>query len=346
MDVLIVGAGAIGQVLGLHLVRAGAKVSVLVQPDQVDVARRGFPLYRLNARHPFQTPERLRPTTIYGSPAKVGQDRFDIVFLSLPSPVLRSGLVEELAPYLGDATVVLLSAGIDDREILLDHVRETHLVQGMLSLVSYATPLAEERPPVPGTAFWFPPGAKTRFAGPPERARGVAELLFAGGMPAAWLPDQRSVSPATGAVVMPYLLALEGAGWSLEALRRSPLLVEAGLATVEARAVVAALEGGTPRGHAPPPMLVRGLLRLAPHLLPFPLEAYLARHFAKVSAQTHLMSEALRDRGISLGLSVPHLTGLLARLDVCSPDAARAPSGGRPDPAHDAPQRPPDVHAA
>ena len=48
MKVLVVGAGAVGQVYGHALARGGARVTFLVKPKHVEEARRGFVLYELN----------------------------------------------------------------------------------------------------------------------------------------------------------------------------------------------------------------------------------------------------------------------------------------------------------
>ncbi len=45
--VLVVGAGAVGQVYGLYLRRGGARVSFLVKPAHAAWCQRGFALHRL-----------------------------------------------------------------------------------------------------------------------------------------------------------------------------------------------------------------------------------------------------------------------------------------------------------
>ena len=48
--VLIVGAGAVGQVYGWYLSRGGAEVSFYVKEKYLEDARAGFALYPLNTR--------------------------------------------------------------------------------------------------------------------------------------------------------------------------------------------------------------------------------------------------------------------------------------------------------
>ena len=52
LRVLVVGAGAVGQVFALHLARGGADVAFLVKPKYAEECGRGFTLYRLGGRVP------------------------------------------------------------------------------------------------------------------------------------------------------------------------------------------------------------------------------------------------------------------------------------------------------
>jgi 2-dehydropantoate 2-reductase len=58
------------------------------------------------------------------------------------------------------------------------------------------------------------------------------------------------------------------------------------------------------------PLAVRLLLRLAPLLMPFPLEVYLRVHFTKVGGQTRDFMRSYTELGRGAGLPV----GELARL--------------------------------
>ena len=56
MNVLIVGAGAVGQVYGRHLALGGAHVHYFVREKYADECRRGFTFYPLNRRKPRAAP--------------------------------------------------------------------------------------------------------------------------------------------------------------------------------------------------------------------------------------------------------------------------------------------------
>ena len=68
--------------------------------------------------------------------------------------------------------------------------------------------------------------------------------------------------------------------------------------------------------HVVHPLLTRLALGLAPHVLPFDLEAYLRYHFTKVSAQTHAAMAVYRELGTALGLPSTHLERLLREHEV------------------------------
>ena len=85
MNVLIVGAGAVGQVYGRHFQRGGADVAYLVKPEHLDETRRGFTLYPLNDGRPpppvrFEGFEALtdvggRKLDLEPAPAAIDDDR-------------------------------------------------------------------------------------------------------------------------------------------------------------------------------------------------------------------------------------------------------------------------------
>ena len=117
---------------------------------------------------------------------------------------------------------------------------------------------------------------------------------------------------------MPHVVALETAGWSVQALRKSPLLTLAARASHEAMRIAATYTGFPPPAarHVVHPLLTRLALGLAPHLLPFDLEAYLRYHFTKVSAQTRAAMAVYLALGTELGLPSTHLERLLREHEV------------------------------
>jgi 2-dehydropantoate 2-reductase len=324
MRVLIVGAGAVGQVYGYHLQRGGAEVAWFVKEVHAAVARQGFLLYPLNrARTRRATPplERLSGCAVLTSPDEVRRaGPFDQVWLAISAPALRGAWLGPLLAAAGDATVVLLTPGIEDRALVVSHVPASRLVIGIIAFVAYPAPLAgETRFPEPGLAYWLPPLLASPFAGPPAARRAVVRALKKGGLPAVALParDRSGRAGAFGvALSMPLLMALEAADWSFARLRKSRELLDLwALATRQALGAAAAHTGLRP----PPVRLAvstlgpRWLLPLSRGVTPFPLETYLAYHFTKVGDQTRHYLRELIAWGREAGVPVDAIESLLAR---------------------------------
>lgn len=314
-EVLVIGAGAVGQVFAYCYQRGGANVTFLVRDRYRDEAAKGFTLYPLNKRrHP--------PVTFAGfglvtSARDVAARRFDQVVLTVSSPALRGPWLAELLAAAGDATIVALQPGLDDRGVLLAAGADPErLVQGIISLISYHAPLpGEARFPRPGMAFWFPPLAPSPFSGPVARVDAVVKALTAGGLPAKRHKDVGKSAGFPTAVMMPYLAALELGGWTVRGAVNSGTLALGARGAREAIAVV---------GHAlgKPPLRVRLLARprilrlgvwAARPIIPLPLETYLREHFTKVGDQTTDFLDLYIAKGRAANLAVEALSELASR---------------------------------
>src|ERR1700678_139755 len=107
MRVLIVGAGAVGQVYGHHLVRGGADVEFLVKPKYLAEVAHGFTLYHL---------PNTEPDVLHAHATAAATGAYDAVILTVSSDALRAGdWLAELARATGNATVLVLQPGLDDR---------------------------------------------------------------------------------------------------------------------------------------------------------------------------------------------------------------------------------------
>ena len=230
----------------------------------------------------------------------------------------------------GDATIVALQPGKDEQALLLAAgVPADRLVSGMITLISYSAPLpGEVRFPRRGMAYWFPPMAPSPLSGPRERTAAVVGALRAGKLPAKWHRDVPSAVAFPSAVLMPYLVALETAGWSFRELGRGDAIRRGASAAREALAVTAVTTGRRPslgaRMMAQPRML-RLALWLGQRVMPLPLKIYLREHFTKVHDQTIEFMTGYVARGKRAGVAVTAIEELLARVEPArTPDAARA----------------------
>lgn len=314
MGILLVGAGAVGQAYGRHLQLGGARVSFLVREKYAAACRTGLTLYPLN--RPKATRWQPVPFAGFGvltRPDEVATDTWEQVWLCVSSTALQGPWLDALLEAIGNATLVFLQPGLRDRDHLLERWPAERLVQGLITLISYQAPLPGEHVPHPGVAYFFPPLAATPFTGPPDRAQAVVNALRAGGCRAKVSPHVRKQAAIGSAVLMPHVVALETAGWSMQALRTSSLLRLASRASHEAMMIAATYTGFPPPAarHVVQPLLTQLVLGLALRVLPFDLETYLRYHFTKVGAQTHAAMAVYRELGAQLGLPSTHLERLL-----------------------------------
>jgi ketopantoate reductase len=314
MNILLIGAGAVGQAYGRHLQLGGARVSFMVREKYAEACRAGLTLYPLN--RPKATRWQPVPFAGFGvltRTAEVATATWEQVWLCVSSPALRGPWLDELLEAIGTATLVFLQPGLRDRDAILERWPAERLVQGLITLISYQAPLPGEHVPQPGVAYLLPPLAATPFTGPPERTQAVVDALRAGGCRAKVSPHVRKLAALGSALLMPHVVALEAAGWSVQVLRKSPLLTLAARASHEAMMIAAAYTGFPPPAarHVVHPLLTRLALGLAPRVLPFDLEAYLHYHFTKVNAQTRAAMAVYIELGTELGLSSMHLERLL-----------------------------------
>ena len=132
MRALVVGAGAVGQVYGHHLQRGGAEVWFLVKPKYAEECRAGFTVYPLNDRRRRAEPRRFAADGVVTRDDEVAAEAWDQVYLTVSSTALRGPWLPGLARAVGDATVISLQPGIEDRKHVVQYVPEARLVSGLI----------------------------------------------------------------------------------------------------------------------------------------------------------------------------------------------------------------------
>jgi len=315
--ILIVGAGAVGQVYGAHLQAGGAEVTLYLKPRHLEAAQAGFLLRPLGR----EKVTRLDSCPLVTSAEEVATQRFDQVWLCTSSTALEGSWLGPVLKAAGDATIVGLQPGLGSQLLLESHVAPEQVVMGMISLVAYQSPLPGGEDPSlpPAIAYWFPPLSPSPFSGP--RAEQPAASLARGGCPSKTVPDA-AVAAATGsAFLMPHLVGLELEGWNLKAFRRGTRIAQAANASREALEIVTREAGvkRSPLRLAMRAWLTRSLVCAAPHIAPFPLEPYLSWHFTKVGDQTRAMIRRYVERGQAMNLPTKTLELLLADLLAATP---------------------------
>jgi 2-dehydropantoate 2-reductase len=314
MKVLVVGAGAVGQVYAAHLKRSGAHVALYVKAERAEDCMRGLTLYRMHTlrRHVVET---FIPDQVVTTAREVEAEGWDQVWLCVPTTALEGAWLPELLRAASEATVVTTQPGVELADRLAEVVPRENIVLGVVGMISYQGPLPGE-PLDPGVAYLFPPFAKSRFSGHPDRVDPVVAALKRGGCPAKVHADSRSALAFSSSALMPHVVALEGAGWSFEELRHGPWLALAARASREASKITEQTLGKpAPMGGAlVRPFFVRLVLLAAPLFLPFDLEKYLRFHFTKVGDQSRLLIRDYTQAAEQSGMDAPALRELEERV--------------------------------
>lgn len=306
MKALVVGAGAVGQVFALHLVRAGVDVTFAVRsPAKVHptvLTQLGW--FGRTSRHEVSA----------RAVSSVEGEAFDVVFVTAPSDALQGEWMASLVGQLGNAIVVGLQPGLQDRARLLTlGVHEDRFVRGLISLVSFATPLSPNDELPPGYAYWLPPLSPFAFDGPAPLVETVVTALKRGALPAVHRRGLEEEVIFFTAALLVTVRALERHGWSLHALADDPSLSVA--ASAQALAVVSRrLDRKTPLGPklTTQPWLLALAAPLVPLVVPFDFETYARVHFTKVAPQSRLLLGELVTEGRAFGLPVDALENILA----------------------------------
>lgn len=315
MRVLIVGAGAVGQVYARHLQLAGHHVAFLVKEKYAAATRAGLPMYPLNG---FQKDEavRLVPDQVLTDNAGVARETWDQVWLCISTPALQGQWLDELVAAIGDAVLVSMTPGLRDADRVSELLPAARRVQGMIGFIAWQSPLSTEQRDVPGIAEYLPPWSPSLFGGAEAPARAAAAALTAGHCPARYNPGVARTSALGSAVLLALIAALEAEDWSFDRLGRSETLALGAACARESLTVAASWHD-----QGPPalrlvmrPGVLRMLLKIAPRVMPFDLETYIAYHFTKVGDQTRHHLETLAEVGAERSLAVGAITQLRGAL--------------------------------
>ncbi len=299
-EVLVVGAGAVGQVFALHLQRGGAKVSFFVRPQHALPPQLTlFP--EVKGRAVLEGFERL------SAPAEVSKRRFDQIWLAVPSNTLHGPWLPELLRATGDATVVALAPESEG------NVPPERRVLGVITFVAWQRPLPGEAGET-GVAFWFPPLARVPLSGPKERVDAVYALLEAGGLRPQRVEDAGKMAAPLTALLMATVAGMESAGWTVRGFRGHWAKLAAG----GAREALRLAGAPAPFRLAAHGWLLATGLGLGKRVVPFDLEGYFRYHFTKVGAQTrellrHWLAQASAQR-----LATPNLQALLQGIEAAA----------------------------
>ena len=318
--VLVIGAGAVGQVYGHFMQRGGADVSFFVKEKYKTQCEQGFTLYR-SRRRGLGNAEFFQAEAIYTQYEEIAKQQFDHVWLAMSSNDLRGEWLSELKEAIGDTTLVMLQPDLEDRDYVLQYFPESQLVYGIINFISYQTPLPDLPSHHPdadkkGVAYLMLPMMSAEFSGNPDRLPAVMEALSLGRFPVNAQQTVPRIYADRSAWMIPLVAMLELENWSFKRLMKSGSLELAVDGAKQALNVVAAKFhrplNWTERGFSL--LLVKVLLPLVRFLSPMDAESFVKFQFKKTAPQTRFILDHFIHQGEALGVNVLALKTLRAKL--------------------------------
>lgn len=291
-NILILGAGAVGLVYGKHFSDAGHKVTFFIKEKYLETMSKGSVLYHMNTDKSLKKPIRFTQYNLVSSFDEVQLQQWDQIYLCFSSTALQSfdftGFKQVLT---GKPTIVMLQPSVEDYQHLSATFPVEQIIEGMITLISYSAPLATETIELPGIAYWLPPFVPTPFSGQINRRQEIITTFLDGKMAAKSSKSVRTQSLFPTALLMAFLTALESSQWNFITLRNDTPLLKQLIHSIDE--IFAALElkhdVKRPIGlRLTSPLIIKTLLRLAPHVMPMDIETYFEAHFMKVKDQTKL----------------------------------------------------------
>ncbi len=311
MKILIVGAGAIGQVYGWHLNQAGHNVCFFIKEKYKPTIADGFVIFR----HGLKSIKRShwRDIKVVTSIEQVQSTQWDQVYLTMSTDALHSDLTANILSNVGDATVVALQAGIKDGDYVKSKAPSARqVVQGMITLISYQSPFAGQQGES-GVTYFIPPLAKAMHGGEQLRCKQVVEVLNGAGLPSFIVKDYAKASAPATALMQPIIGALQLNNWNLNTFTDSQHY-QLGLNAAKQAVGAVGCEVGVSVGVfrlVTTRHVFRAVIFFARRFIPFDLQSFLAAHYGN---KTQIQNLIYLDAFIELGQKHQQPTAALQKL--------------------------------
>lgn len=316
--ILMIGAGAVGQVYAYHLAQAGYHVHFLLKVKYLQHAQQGFVLYNLRQDKQRQQAIVFKNVHCHSAWQSVTNVQFSQVWLCVSSSALAAMDLAPMKAAIGEALVVVLQPDPDDVSRVQQVFGTQQVVAGMINMISYHTPLATEQTAREGIAFWIPPVIPMPVDGEEQGVSALLTVLKKANIRASWQKHFAISNAHNTGFLMVFLAALELSDWQFKRLLANKTLVKTMIAAQQE--VFAALQAEYGRKanlalRQTKPWMLPTILKLARHIAPLDMETYLQAHFMKVRSQTLLLLGAYMQRAHKHGITVPNLQSLVAKLD-------------------------------
>ena len=322
MKVIIVGCGAIGQVFGLFLQKAGVELGLYDRPGTIEklklaLERGGLPLSRFRKRDPIAY--RLENYQVLTDMVECKRFKPDQIWFTTPSPVYYSEWFREFLLNVPSQRVVCFAPEGGRPEFFPEsggrNMAGDRLVFGGITFMSWQGDLDGGGGQPSGVNFWLPPFLAIPLTGTEKACREVAALLKKTGFRVALQKqDSRPTLAPVTAVMTAFMAGLELSGWTFSAFRKSPWLKRAASASREGFLSQLPDAGVLTRAFLGFLCSSKGFFLVTlflPLLFPFNLEKYCKFHYMKTRDQTLTLLNVFERDGISRGLPMENIHTLL-----------------------------------
>ena len=322
MKVIIVGCGAIGQVFGLHLQKAGVELGCYDRPAVTEklkgaLAQGGMLLYQVSRSHRREPlTHRLANYQVLTDVAECQQFKPDVIWFTVPSPVYHSEWFGEFLQKVPSERVVCFAPEGGRPELIPDNTNQDRMVFAGITFMAWQADLEENRGRPEGVYFWRPP-LGIPLTGTKTACRAVVQLLKQAGFRATMGKPGSPAQGAVTAVMTAFVAGLELSGWTLRGFRNSPWLQRAARASREgvlSQLTRAGIFTKTMLGILCSRVIFSIVTRLLPLLFPFNLEKYLKFHYTKTREQSLTLLDVFAQDGKRRGLPVENIQLLLQAL--------------------------------
>ena len=321
MKVLIIGCGAVGQVLGLALQKAGVELGFYDRPTTVErlklaLSQGGLPLFQISRSH-RRDPigQRLENYQVVADVAESQRFKPDQIWFTTPSPVYYSEWFREFLQQVPSNRVVCFVPEGGRPEFFPEKSGD-RLVFAGTTFMAWQGDLEGGGGRPEGVNFWLP-GLGIPLVGEVNACREVEKILKKAGFRVTVGKPDSHMQAAVTAMMTVFVAGLELAGWSLREFRRSAWLRSAAGAAREAVLSQLPTASAFSRTLLGIPVLSAGF-RLAtfclPLLFPFNLEKYLRFHYTKTRDQTLVLLELFASDGKKREFPVENIQVLLQAL--------------------------------
>ena len=293
MKVLIVGCGAVGQVFGLSLQKAGVELGLYDRPAIVDKLKQaleqgGMPLFQISHSHRRDPiAYRLKNYQVVTNVAESQRFKPDQIWFTTPSPVYYSDWFREFLQKVPSERVVCCVPEGGRPEFFPEGSGD-RLVFAGTTFMAWQGDLEGGGGRPESVNFWLSP-LGIPLTGAEKACREVERLLKKARFRVTVEKQDSHMQASVTAVMTAFVAGLELSGWSLRAFRKSPWLKRSASASREAVLSQLPGTGAFKRALLGLPVFSTGFFLatfILPILFPFDLEKYLKFHYLKTRDQT------------------------------------------------------------